>query len=80
MIRTVDLDMVISLAIFYACGCLFYRNPETGGYYQVIDSSALYSDAARNEIMTGIQISEDSYEACLDACQKRIMKGIRRDA
>jgi hypothetical protein len=78
MIRRVDLDFVISSAIFFGYGCLFYRNPETGGYYQVDARRALYSNAARNEIMTGIQISEDSYNACLDACQKRVMKGARR--
>jgi hypothetical protein len=75
---TGSLDVVISRAIFLCNGCLFYRNPGTGGYYQVVDSPALYDGTVYNEIVKGIPISEDSYDACLAACQKRIAKGARR--
>jgi hypothetical protein len=72
--------MIINSTDFFFSGTLWYKNPETGICYRLVDMSALFDGKIHNEILTGKQIHPGVYYDQLAFCQERSMQEARRDS
>ena len=68
------MNMILSPTDFLYNGILFFRNPENGRCYRLVEPSGHYSRAARKGLLANKRISLAYYNECLEAC-RRIEEG-----
>jgi hypothetical protein len=64
------MNLIISPTDFLYNGVIFYRNPDTGRCYRLVEPSGHYSKAAQKDLLVSKRVSLAYYNECLAACRQ----------